>query len=162
MENPFIPRVSLEKIKEISNYNEIEEREFLNKNGMFAMLTFYPKLTNYKINSEIIILLDRSGSMSGSFIKKAKKSLKRMLQILPKSCYFQIVSFGTNHSIMFQKSVKATTSNISKATSKIDEMEANMGGTDIYTPLQYILEEPIINGYSRNIIGKNFHHSFCF
>ena len=52
------------------------------------------------INPEVLhfnFLLDRSGSMSGSRIEKAREALILFLRSLPPGCMFSVVSFGTFH-----------------------------------------------------------------
>ena len=44
-----------------------------------------------------IFLIDRSGSMSGSRIEKAKNALILFIQSMPANCRFSIISFGSQH-----------------------------------------------------------------
>ena len=53
---------------------------------------------------EYVFLLDRSGSMGGKRIEKAKEALVLFIKSLPKDSYFNVVSFGTNSQRLFPDS----------------------------------------------------------
>lgn len=46
---------------------------------------------------EYIFLLDRSGSMGGGRMEKAKEALTLFIQSLPQDTYFNVFSFGSNY-----------------------------------------------------------------
>ena len=101
--------------------------------------------TNIEINEDIelnpglfIFLLDQSNSMKGNRIKIAKETLKIFLQSIPKDSYYQIIGFGTKYKKYNTNPVIYNKINIVKSLKEIDELEANMGGTNIYSPLQEI------------------------
>lgn len=59
------------------------------------MFSFLPDLSDSQINTEIILLVDRSGSMGGQRIRDAAKTLKKVIECLPEEVYFNIM--GTFH-----------------------------------------------------------------
>jgi uncharacterized protein with von Willebrand factor type A (vWA) domain len=87
---------------------------------------------------EFIFVLDRSGSMSGTGIRLAREAAVFFLKSLPSSCRFNIVSFGSSHSKMFPEPVEYNDENLNKAVSEVSSYQADMGGTEIYSPLQEI------------------------
>jgi uncharacterized protein with von Willebrand factor type A (vWA) domain len=91
---------------------------------------------------EFIFLLDRSGSMTGKGIKLAKEAAIYFLKSLPSSCKFNVVSFGSRHKSMFPESVNYTNETLNQAVHQIQDFTADMGGTDIYSPLVKIFSEP--------------------
>ena len=100
---------------------------------------------------DYIFLLDRSGSMSGSRIQKAKEALILFLKSLPADSYFNVISFGSGREKMFPTSQRYTTDNLTKAIKQIEPMGANLGGTEIYNPLNEILEEKVNKGYPKHV-----------
>lgn len=119
--------------------------------GLTAVLSFVPQFVNMEINDaynmyvkgkpleydmegakgEYIFLLDRSGSMSGARIDKAKQALTFFLKSLPQDTYFQVYSFGTSFTTLFPSSNKYDDSNVSFAVNTIGGFTADMGGTEI-------------------------------
>ncbi|KAF6772727.1 hypothetical protein AHF37_08615 [Paragonimus kellicotti] len=51
--------------------------------------------------TELVFVIDRSGSMEGSSIECASESLLLFLKALPIGCRFQIIGFGSSHSALF-------------------------------------------------------------
>lgn len=100
---------------------------------------------------EYVFLLDRSGSMGGSRMTKAIEALVLFLQSLPENTYFNVVSFGSNSSLLFNSSAKYCKENLNHAIEKVKKMTADMGGTEIYAPLMNILRSKLIDGYPRQI-----------
>ncbi|CAD8061854.1 unnamed protein product [Paramecium sonneborni] len=83
-----------------------------------------------------LFIIDRSGSMSGSRIRKAKESLILFLKSLPQDSEFNIISFGTNFQSLWKESEKYSQKTLEIAINHVQQMDANMGGTQIITPLK--------------------------
>ncbi len=78
---------------------------------------------------EYVFLLDRSSSMEGKRIEKAKEALILFIKSLPEDTFFNIISFGYESISLFPKSVRYTDFQVEKAVKAIKAMNADMGGT---------------------------------
>ena len=92
--------------------------------------------------SLFIFLIDQSGSMSGYRMKVASQALILFLQSIPVGSYYQIIGFGSNFELYDKKPKEYNKENIKISLKIIEELEANLGGTDIYSPLKYIYDNP--------------------
>jgi hypothetical protein len=97
---------------------------------------------------EFVFLVDCSGSMAGVSITQARSALQAFLEVLPKKeegVYFNIIKFGSNHSSLFITSAPCSKENIDIAEKYIQALDANMGGTELLGPLQFILNPETSN-----------------
>ena len=92
-------------------------------------------------NLDVVFLIDCSGSMGGSSIKLARDAINILLHSLPSTVHFNIVRFGSSYKKLFGESVAYSDKTLTKARSAMKELEANLGGTEILTPLRMLLEE---------------------
>lgn len=91
--------------------------------------------------SEFIFVVDRSGSMgSGGKIDQLKKALVQILDLLPNSASFNIISFGSAYEALFQES-KSIENNRQLAKNHVNSFEADLGGTEILYPLEFIFDQ---------------------
>ena len=104
------------------------------------------------IQAEYIFLIDRSGSMGGAPIAMAKESLILAIKSLPFGSLFNILSFGSNFKYMFDKSKLVDDEIILDALEKVNEMDADMGGTEIFSPIKDIYRQPQNNGMQKVLI----------
>eukprot|EP01114_Cavostelium_apophysatum_P015582 TRINITY_DN4275_c0_g1_i1.p1 TRINITY_DN4275_c0_g1~~TRINITY_DN4275_c0_g1_i1.p1 ORF type:complete len:1415 (+),score=245.00 TRINITY_DN4275_c0_g1_i1:68-4312(+) len=120
------------------------------------MLAFYPQeqisTPPESVFSEFIFLIDRSGSMSGRRIEDAKATLLHLLDKLPKqNAKFNIVSFGSNFEKFSKSVVMVSPDNLESARKHVRAMSANLGGTNLLQPMEFIFQQPPTPGYSRQV-----------
>ena len=103
------------------------------------------------VRGEYIFLIDRSGSMSGGKMQRAKSSLLLFLKSLPTDCFFNVIGFGSKFQLMYPESVEYSEESIESSLEKIEKLNADMGGTNIYHPLKKVYESPLKKGFPRFI-----------
>ncbi|KAB0376997.1 hypothetical protein FD755_011441 [Muntiacus reevesi] len=128
-----------------------------------AMVTFYPNIPEAQPSiacGEFIFLMDCSGSMQSPMNKQrksplrievAKETLTLLLKSLPLGCYFNIYEFGSTYEAFFPNSVEYAQSTMEEALRRVKLMRANLGGTEILTPLQHIYKQPSVPGHPLQI-----------
>ena len=118
-----------------------------------VMVSFFPEFKGdvTEVACELIFVVDRSGSMSGSYIKEAADTLMLFLKSLPEECHFNIIGFGSTYKKLFKESVPYNQENLDKAVAHASSLRADLGGTELYQPLQYIFKEPLIPHLTRQV-----------
>ena len=122
------------------------QKSTLNKDELNYVIHYTNKIkkTNddiLKINPALFIfLIDQSGSMSGQSIKIASEGLRLFLQSLPDKSFYQIIGFGSYYKAYDETPKPYTQENILKSLGIIDNLRADLGATDIYSPLKYVFE----------------------
>ncbi|RHZ61188.1 hypothetical protein Glove_349g88 [Diversispora epigaea] len=105
------------------------------------MLTMVPYLASTKSTpTELIFIIDRSGSMSGDPMNKAKEALELILRSLPEDCVFNVVSFGSEFTSLFPESKPYTEETFKTALDHVKSMDASYGGTKIFSVLEWVLQ----------------------
>ncbi|CAJ0651743.1 13712_t:CDS:10 [Entrophospora sp. SA101] len=126
----------LDKPRAFLEYNPKTESNCL-------MLTLVPKFSLNPIQTEIVFIIDRSGSMQGEPIKKAGQALELFLHSLPEDCYFNVVSFGSSHDSLFPKSQEYSQETLDRAINLAKNLDARYGGTEIYNPIKWALDNQL-------------------
>ena len=122
-----------------------------------AMLSFIPycapgeSVEDLESTAEYLVILDRSGSMENRRIALAKQAAIFFLKSLPSQSKFNIISFGTNFSLMHPESVLANSETVNHSIAILSSYTADMGGTNIYGPLEHVFKQAISNDYPRFI-----------
>ncbi|KAB1269054.1 von Willebrand factor A domain-containing protein 5B1 [Camelus dromedarius] len=118
------------------------------------MLNFCPDLQSVqpnlrKTHGEFIFLIDRSGSMNGTNIHKVKDAMLVALKSLMPACLFNVIGFGSTFKTLFPSSQTYSEETLAMACENIQRMQADMGGTNILSPLKWIIRQPVLQGHPR-------------
>ncbi|KZS05848.1 Uncharacterized protein APZ42_030786 [Daphnia magna] len=98
-------------------------------NGTTAvMLSLVPTFKLAEQKTELIFLVDRSGSMDGPGIGQAKQALKLFLHSLPLDCYVNIAGFGNTYEELFPASRKYDEVVLNTAKAYAGKIDADLGG----------------------------------
>uniref|UniRef100_A0A665UTX3 von Willebrand factor A domain containing 5B1 n=1 Tax=Echeneis naucrates TaxID=173247 RepID=A0A665UTX3_ECHNA len=119
-----------------------------------VMLNFCPDLKSIssdlrKVHGEFIFLIDRSGSMSGVNINRVKDAMVVILKSLVPGCLFNIIGFGSSFKSLFTTSQNYEEEALALACEYVRKIRADMGGTNIWAPLNWILRQPMFSGHPR-------------
>ncbi|XP_071500088.1 von Willebrand factor A domain-containing protein 5B1-like [Diadema antillarum] len=150
------------------NDTEDKTRTFLQKrllkdvmHNPVLMLNYCPdfeKLTQqmltyrFDVPGEYVLLVDRSGSMSGEYIANARETLMMVLKSLPMNCRFNIIGFGSAYKPLFESSRPYTQDNVSEASAYLRCMRADLGAVaNLLVPLQWVYRHPVVRGCPRQI-----------
>ncbi|XP_059735916.1 von Willebrand factor A domain-containing protein 5B1 isoform X5 [Bos taurus] len=118
------------------------------------MLNFCPDLQSVQPNlrktrGEFIFLVDRSGSMNGTNIQCVKDAMLVALKSLVPTCLFNVIGFGSTFKTLFPSSQTYNEENLAMACDSIQKMRADMGGTNILSPLKWVTRQPVLRGCPR-------------
>ncbi|KAG0373559.1 hypothetical protein BGX24_011545 [Mortierella sp. AD032] len=109
-------------------------------NHRALMATLVPRFVLPLEHPEIVFVIDRSGSMQVTPMELAKSALKVFLKSLPVGVKFNICSFGSNHSFLWERSMSYTQETLEEAMRHVSVMSSNYGGTEMLQPLKKTIE----------------------
>ncbi|KAL7965076.1 von Willebrand factor type A domain-containing protein [Trichoderma sp. SZMC 28014] len=110
-------------------------------NQRALMATLVPRFSLPPSMSEVVFMCDRSGSMgSGGKIPNVIAALKVFLKSLPIGVKFNICSFGSHHSFLWERSQTYDENSLRTAISHVGAFDANLGGTEMYNPMADIFK----------------------
>ena len=118
-------------------------------------VSYYSKYQDNMVNETpglFVFLIDQSGSMEGKSIDLVKKALLLFIQSLPEGSYFQLIGFGSSFKKYNEKPVEYNQGNVRHIIRIINNLDADMGGTNISQPLEVIYND---SSYSSINLSKN-------
>jgi hypothetical protein len=109
------------------------------RNQQALMVSLVPKFSLPPDPSEIIFVIDRSGSMQDKILT-LKSALEVFLKSLPLGVPFNIVSFGSHCSKLWARSRVSDRASLFDALEFTKTIDADMGGTEILAALKAAVE----------------------
>jgi len=124
-----------------------------NEDGLVtAAVSIVPQLEGSRGGNEVVFVVDRSGSMGGSSIEQVRAALHLCLRSLKEGDRFNIVGFGSDFVALFPESKPYGQATLEVASEYVDDMGADMGGTEILRPLKAVLEREPAGGLPRKVV----------
>ncbi|PVH79282.1 hypothetical protein DL98DRAFT_420708 [Cadophora sp. DSE1049] len=108
-------------------------------NHRALMATLVPKFSLPTSRPEIVFVADRSGSMAQN-IPMLRSAMNVFLKSMPAGVKFNICSFGSNHSFLWDKSQSYTKDTLQQATNHVQTFRADMGGTQTFGAIKATIE----------------------
>jgi hypothetical protein len=163
--NTFMDRDIIVDINLSNRTNTILAVEKNSKNQLALMASFIPTNEDCQkvlsankqindVNNEFIFIVDCSGSMRDeNKIGLAREAMILFLKSLPVNCQFNIIRFGSDYRTLFtQVTDKYNEQNAKQAEQLILQMSADLGGTELLGPLQWLQNQPPAANNSRQIL----------
>ncbi|KAL6076659.1 Protein mono-ADP-ribosyltransferase parp4 [Balamuthia mandrillaris] len=124
-----------------------------------AVVAFDPVVSfeeDEEVYNELIFLVDRSGSMRGNSIRPSRiravaDTIQIFLRSMSEGSLFNIICFGDHFQMLFPSSQEYSQETMRRASEWADSWGADMGGTNILSPLLHVLEQPTKEGYPRQL-----------
>ncbi|QGI96351.1 hypothetical protein CEK26_009420 [Fusarium fujikuroi] len=132
LEQDFVVQVVATKLGEPS---AILETHPTIPNQRAIMTTLVPRFKLPADKPEIVFICDRSGSMGGQ-IPGLKTALQIFLKSLPVGVKFNICSFGSHFSFLWDRSQSYSQETLDKAVQHIETFDSDYGGTEMYQPFE--------------------------
>ncbi|CAF3276237.1 unnamed protein product [Rotaria socialis] len=110
-------------------------------------------MNNTEMTNEFIFVVDCSGSMEDeNKIGLVREAMLLFLKSLPVNCHFNIIRFGSNHQALFSKITAIyNEENAQKAEQLTKQLKADLGGTELLQPLQWLEKHSPRQGRARQI-----------
>lgn len=100
---------------------------------------------------ELVLVVDNSGSMSGTSMQQAAAAVDRALSRLRPDDRFNVIRFDHTFESVFEQSVPASEANVAVARRFVQALRAS-GGTELLAPLAQALSAPPVPGHLRQVV----------
>ncbi|KAF2238357.1 VIT-domain-containing protein [Viridothelium virens] len=111
------------------------ERHPMIPNQRALAVSLVPRFSLPQARPEIVFVVDRSGSMRDK-IPTLVSALRIFLKSLPVGVMFNICSFGSSYSFLWQKSKTYDQSSLDVALAHVQSFGSDYGGTNMYQPIE--------------------------
>ncbi len=121
----------------------------------FVAVTIQPEFEEGPTTAEpqeIVFVLDCSGSMDGDSLIQAKKALELCLRSLSEGDAFNICRFGSTYEFMSPEPLTYSAASLERAVKYVRRIGADLGGTEIHSPLEAVLRSPTVYPRPRQIV----------
>jgi hypothetical protein len=109
-------------------------------NQKALMVSLVPKFSLPPDSSEIVFVIDRSGSMMDK-MRTLRSALGLFLKSLPLGVPFNLISFGSSSEALWARSKVSTRESLEEALQYTKKMQADLGGTEILSGLEAAVEK---------------------
>jgi hypothetical protein len=127
-----------------------------NADGRSTVKMILPEKEIFKVDTlrkfEFVMIIDRSGSMEGEQMKNAKRALLLLMNSLPMDSYFNIYGFGSTWKRFYPKSIRYLKETFHESKRMIENIRADLGGTEMNGVLSAVYNTEKVPGYERRII----------
>lgn len=103
------------------------------------------------LRRELILVIDRSGSMQGQAFEQAREAIRLALGRIDHDDRFNVIAFSSAALPLFDGPAVATRANLDRAYRFIERLEAG-GGTEIDAAMKMAMAGPPQPGYLRQIV----------
>lgn len=118
----------------------------------YALLMLMPPTQAVEaLPRELIILIDTSGSMTGTSIEQARDAVQQALDHLRPGDYFNLIRFESRTEALFGNSQPADADHIDVARQWVDGLEAD-GGTELAPALSRAFQQQPVSGLLRQVV----------
>ena len=131
----------------------LTHQPYADKDGYFMLLVSpNPRLGDKDVvPKDVLIVLDRSGSMGGKKLSQAVDAAEHILQNLNKNDRFNLIAYSDSIDQAFEKLAVASDKNVVKARGWLDAVEPR-GGTNIHEALLAAMKLPDDSGRPSYVI----------